>query len=144
MTNPIFVMISRFMKEFPEHVVSMSDIDHNYSAIMPNPYHIEGSIWTHTMMVLNEAVRRGYDDTIQATALCHDIGKAYSRGEREKDGKMRVSFNGHEGIAFYHTIDVLDRLFPEKPATWKNSGRTFGCYALDAVQILPWKERQVS
>ncbi|MCR4888371.1 MAG: hypothetical protein K5979_04220 [Ruminococcus sp.] len=63
-------------------------------------YHLEGDVWTHTMLVLDEAAKRR--DIVKnplgfmLSALCHDFGKAVSTVET--DGVVH---------SFYHEIDGL-------------------------------------
>ncbi len=62
-----------------------------------NPsYHPEGDVWTHTMMVLDEAAglrtKASYPEGFMMAALTHDFGKAVSTVVTEE----KVSAVGHE------------------------------------------------
>ena len=91
--------------ENKELVKSMHDCDHGHEG-SANPYHLEGSVWTHTMLVYNEANQYNKFDLIMA--LCHDIGKVIVRKVKD-DGK--VSFYGHADASIQSTIDFIYRLY---------------------------------
>jgi len=67
-------------------------------------YHLEGDIWTHTMLVFNQAKLNNASKNLQIAALLHDIGKPLARQELE-NGK--IVFRGHEGISTLMAIDFL-------------------------------------
>ena len=80
-------------------------------------YHMEDSVWTHTMLVLQAALERtdfGLEDI--ATALVHDFAKPLTA--RVKEAKVgqgyRMSFAGHgplaNHIAFYNLPDSKSAL----------------------------------
>jgi len=74
-----------------------------------NPFHMEDSVWTHTMMVMNEMKNNGaYSDVTEIITMLHDIGKCDVRDVKTKDnGDVRVRFFGHAGFSFYRAIDVM-------------------------------------
>lgn len=73
-----------------------------------NPFHVEGSVWTHTMMVMNEMKRCDPSFEMNVASILHDIGKPDVRDVVTKDdGSVRVRFFGHAGFSFYRAIDVL-------------------------------------
>jgi predicted kinase len=79
---------------------AMKKVDHGIKG-NKNPYHLEGSVYTHTMMVYGKAAdapldKRDHAILLQA-ALMHDAGKIYAGFI--KDNKKY--FIGHEGIGFY-------------------------------------------
>ena len=59
----------------------------------PPRYHPEGDVWTHTMMVTDEAARlhgeAEYPLGLVLAALCHDLGKAETT-RMEKDGRLHA------------------------------------------------------
>ena len=68
------------------------------------PYHREGSVLTHTLMVFNEAQ---FDSDFYAiTALLHDIGKPKAVTYKDE----RKMFPGHEGLSTYMAINFLREL----------------------------------
>ncbi len=77
-------------------------------------WHPEGDVWTHTLMVLDEARRlldeeplgRARELTILLAALCHDLGKPATTAVI--DGRIR-SYD-HEAAGVTPTTAILDRL----------------------------------
>jgi|GEM_PF-1458536 len=122
-------LITWFQVEYKDLAMAMKNSDHASEEGYPNAYHVEGSVWTHTMMVCHEA---RYDHKVnKLAALFHDIGKPNAREvfpidapkpsmngeERENthenisDGrKFKTHFVGHEGLSFWISIDPLYRL----------------------------------
>jgi len=70
-------------------------------------YHPEGSVWNHTMLVVNEAARRRDNSenkrAFMWAALLHDIGKAPTTKVRK--GKL-TSYN-HESIGKKMAVEFL-------------------------------------
>ena len=94
-----------FVESRPHIVESMKLSDHNYSFEHLSPFHAEGSVWTHTLMVLNEAIKLNSPKESILAALLHDIGKPPA--EEVNDEKQRKRFIGHEGISFFMAADIL-------------------------------------
>ena len=75
-------------------------------------WHPEGDVWTHTLMVIDEARRRNDDldrprlATIMLAAICHDLGKPATTAMI--DGRVRSP--GHEAAGVPLAIAILDRL----------------------------------
>ncbi|MDX8383145.1 MAG: AAA family ATPase [Ghiorsea sp.] len=110
-------ILGRFLSESPTWLIDdMKNSDHNFSEQELNPYHIEGSVFTHTMMVFNYARIKNFPIEVLFAALFHDLGKPECIKTRtiEVDNEIthRVSFRNHEGVSFYKSIDALD-YFPE-------------------------------
>lgn len=63
-------------------------------------YHLEGDVWNHTMMVLDEAAKRidraHYPYGFMMSALCHDLGKPVST--KTENGVTRSINHEIEGI----------------------------------------------
>lgn len=95
-----------FQLEFPDLVKDMKESEHTTNK--PNPYHLEGSVWTHCMMVCQEARY----DSIQnkLAALLHDLGKPKTRNAIERENIQKSTFYGHEGVSFWLAIEPLNRL----------------------------------
>jgi predicted kinase len=125
------ILVNWFMKNFPEYYSAMYDSQHYADRFIPNIYHGEGSVWTHTMMVMTwiEArhsvmngdyeVQKDDDYTILiTTGMLHDLGKPDCEETMEANATkpLRNSFSGHEGLSVSYSIKVLKKLkedFPE-------------------------------
>lgn len=106
-------LINKFILDHPKIVNEMQSCTHAYSDTKVNPYHIEGTVWSHTMMVCKEIekllVDSSEDERVELmwAALLHDIAKfdtRYKNTEREM-----VTFNGHESLGVFRAIDVLKK-----------------------------------
>ena len=113
-------IITRFVERFPEYYKDMNSVEHGFKGEFINPHHIEGSVWTHTMLVMKEvdnAKRHGNkngnvtdSETFMVhalAALCHDIGKAYCYVDLED--KSRRRFTNHEGVSVVYAKEVLEQ-----------------------------------
>lgn len=75
-------------------------------------WHPEGDVWTHTLLVMDEASHRNADlpraqrITVMLAALCHDLGKPATTALI--DGRIRSP--GHEEAGVPPTLSLLDRL----------------------------------
>ena len=70
-----------------------------------NPYHLEGDIFCHTMMVCKQAENASYE--VMVAALLHDIGKPSTRKVNPKNG--RVSFFNHDAVSAFMSLEILKR-----------------------------------
>lgn len=100
-----------FHKNYPHFVAQMNACDHNLDSDNLNSYHLEGSVFTHVMMILKQIEQYDYITEYgryiySIIALCHDLGKAEAREVR--DGK--VTFYNHDAISAFKSIDVLNKL----------------------------------
>ena len=109
------IKILKSFLENKELVQAMKNCDHGYCN-NPNPYHLEGDVWTHTMLVYNNAYTYDFGSLIMA--LCHDIGKVISR--KENNEKQKTSFYGHAEKSIQPTIDFICKLKKEKILTDRN------------------------
>lgn len=101
-------LVSWFQKEYPFLVKAMKEAQHHYDEVTLNPYHLEGDVFTHTMMVCLMANKVAPDnDLVRWSTLLHDIGKPGAR--RINDETKRVAFHGHEGLSSFMAIDILNR-----------------------------------
>lgn len=105
-------LVKWFQLKYPEVVKSMVKSSHHYSEENLNPYHLEGSVFAHSMMVMNEAKRRAegfyLSNELLVSALLHDIGKPLTRMVNEE--KQRVSFFNHEPLSAFMCIHILDKI----------------------------------
>jgi len=94
-------VIDKFKTLYPDAVNAMKNSDHSGPGFK-SKWHLEGDVWTHTMMVVSQ-IYAEYEGNWEIdthfkrmfiAALLHDVGKPMSRVVQE-DG--RVNFNGHDG-----------------------------------------------
>jgi len=130
MSNPSMTeLVGWFQTKYPELTDAMKASDHAVGPGEVNVYHVEGSVWTHTMMVCQQAQ---CDHIVnKLSALFHDLGKPMAReviplntpkpsinGEERSTTKpledpgsgMHVHMRGHEGISTWLAIDPLIEL----------------------------------
>ena len=75
-------------------------------------WHPEGDVWTHTLMVIDEARKRNDDldrprlATLMLSAVCHDLGKPATTAMI--DGRVRSP--GHEAAGVPLATAILERL----------------------------------
>jgi len=75
-------------------------------------WHPEGDVWTHTLMVVDQASRRiggldrGPAAAMMLGAICHDLGKPLTTAELQ--GRIRSP--GHEDAGVPLATNLLDRL----------------------------------
>ena len=68
-----------FQVKFPTLCDEMNECKHAFKTDEPNPYHIENSVWAHTMMVCLQAENNNSNKIVLISALLHDIGKPEAR-----------------------------------------------------------------
>ena len=103
-------LVKWFQLNYPKFVKDMIESSHHYSETKLNPYHLEGSVFTHTMLVINQ-LEDGNDVVSQhvlIAALLHDIGKPISR--KINIEKERVNFFGHEPMSAFLALDIVDHI----------------------------------
>jgi len=115
-------LISWFQMEYPYLVQDMrnathhlttndcldNELDYSEPRCKPqslNPYHLEGSVFCHTMMVCKQAENAFYE--VQIAALLHDIGKPSTRKINAKNGN--VSFYNHDAVSAFMALEILNR-----------------------------------
>jgi predicted kinase len=102
-----------FQIDFPDFTLEMKNSLHSHNG-NPNNFHLEDSVWTHTMMVCKVAEINKADKINKICALLHDLGKVEARVKVEKDdGTVRVRFSNHEQIGTYKSIEFLDNLLKQ-------------------------------
>lgn len=89
-------------------VKDMRNSYHEFSNNNLNPYHLEGSVFEHTMLVFHEAVKRGYDYETQLACLFHDLGKPMVRAVDTV--KNKVTFYNHESASVFLALQIMDDL----------------------------------
>lgn len=100
-------IVKWFQLEFPEYVLLMNNTTHHYDSVNLNPYHLEGSIWTHTLMALKVADIYDMPNVVKMAILLHDLGKCFTRKE-DKPSK-KVKFINHASVSFFLAGEILSR-----------------------------------
>ena len=89
-----FLRESRLLRFFPE-LEALIDVPQDPA------WHPEGDVWTHNLMVVDEAARLrqgdGDDPALMFGALCHDLGKPGTTAVR--GGRVRSPSHSKAGIA---------------------------------------------
>lgn len=136
-------LVNWFQVHFHVLADSMGASTHHAVSNEPNPYHGEGPVWTHTMMVCLRAENENANKIVSICALLHDIGKPEARdvipfeakkpvhsesneirNAGKEDGKtsglnnftdreFKTHFRGHEGLSFYRAIEIVNKLEDE-------------------------------
>lgn len=109
-------LIRSVMSNYPDLVETMKNSDHNQIKDgFFSEWHIEGDVWTHTMMVVSHAVAyiRANPDTkrwreLIIAALFHDVGKPYTREWQSE--KEKITFYGHNGTSTVISAEIVDKL----------------------------------
>ncbi len=90
----------------------LPDLEPLYDCPQDPEWHPEGDVWTHTLMVIDEARRQNADldrarlATVMLGAVCHDLGKPATTAVI--DGRIRSP--GHEEAGIGPATRVLDTL----------------------------------
>lgn len=100
-------ILNWFVKNYPLIYQKMKDCSHTHSNGSINPFHQEGTIETHSLLVLDLA---NNDPNHIFAAILHDIGKINTRYEKE-NGK--VAFYEHENVSMVKSIDILNHAVKE-------------------------------
>lgn len=100
----------------------IDSVDDPLIEVETNPYHEEGSVYTHTAMVFNEAVMSielcespevDYNERMFC-ALAHDLGKPMMRIVKvNDDDSLRVMFSGHDYASSVMMINWAKKHFPD-------------------------------
>lgn len=99
-------LVSWFQKTYPETVTLMKNCDHHFDRETSlNPYHLEGDVWTHTMMVVKQAELEDceFKDELLVLALLHDIGKHLVREEKNN----KTYFTNHDALSAFYSLDII-------------------------------------
>ena len=89
-------LVNWFQIKFTDLANDMKSSNHNAAPDEPNPYHIEDSVWTHTMMVCLRAENDNSNKIVNICALLHDIGKPESRDTIPFEAKKPVHSESNE------------------------------------------------
>jgi len=110
--------IKEFMINCSDFYQDMQNCDHNETKVdCYSQWHIEGSVWTHTMMVLSQLTvyldntsRYHNEKLLILATLFHDIGKPKARFWNDK--KQKIVFYGHSGISTMLANEFLEYIEP--------------------------------
>lgn len=86
------------------------------------PYHTEGDVLEHTILVLNNLPKNASPQLLLAS-IFHDTAKPQSRAETTKGGKLHVSFHGHAEQGVETTLNRLKSLKITTLSSGKNSSQ---------------------
>ena len=99
-----------FLDKYQPLIADMKHCEHGAWG-SKNPYHMEGNIFSHTLLVYNHCINN-YSDMIprdfyllQIACLFHDSGKPYTW--ELNDEKKKKYFHGHWNMSFYKVLDML-------------------------------------
>lgn len=96
-------LVRTFVESQPQIYQDMKASEHGAKPLLLSPYHIEGDVWTHTMLVVAHAeTKLGV-----VAALCHDVGKPYTRTVISRDEKQITRFFGHESLSAMMAPTIL-------------------------------------
>jgi len=89
-------LIYWFLTEFNDLAEAMKNSYHEVKTDEPNPYHIEGDVFCHTMMVCQRAEIFEVQKVNKICALLHDIGKPTAREVIPFEAKKPVHSESNE------------------------------------------------
>lgn len=102
------------LREMDQLKVWFPEVEALFGVPQSPKFHVEGDVWTHTMMVLDAAAQRrdrvSNPTAFMLSALCHDFGKALC--SQEVNGVIHAY--GHEAIGLPEVKRFLSRLTSEK------------------------------
>ena len=107
-------LVNWFQIEYTELCTEMKTSDHATSPNEPNPYHLEGTVWAHTMIVCQEA--RNDHKIVKIAALLHDIGKPLARDVIPADAPKPTP-NGEERKED-DSLSLLSKKYPDEYEEW--------------------------
>lgn len=101
-------LFKQFQLLCPDLTEAMENNTHHFSREKLNPYHIEGTTFTHTGMVCLMAEVLKTNDLVKIACLLHDVGKPIStRIDTEQE---KVKMFGHEGLSVFLGLRFLNSL----------------------------------
>lgn len=91
------------LKEFLPEIADLKNCEQG------PPYHMEGNVFEHTILVLNNLPKTASARLLWA-AIFHDVGKPETREETINEGQKKVSFHKHAEAGVNTTIKRLKTL----------------------------------
>ena len=100
-------MLKWFEENFPDYVEEMKICEYSHPEGDANKHHLEGDVWSHTLLAYEYGVSRGAPRAILWALLLHDIGRVHTR--MEDDEERRVFFSDFEGVSCFVALEMLKR-----------------------------------
>ncbi len=100
-------MIQWFIQNFPQDIERMRNCSY-HSNKSKNLHHLEGDVWSHTLLSYSKGIDFGVSKTILLALMLHDRGRIYTRYINEK--KDTVHFGDFEGVSCFTALEVLNNL----------------------------------
>jgi len=97
-------LIESFIRQHPYYIEKMRSCTY-YSDKYLNLHHLEGDVWSHTLLSYSKGLQFKLSNTILFALLLHDIGRVYTR-YINKD-KETVHFGDFEGVSCFVALDIL-------------------------------------
>jgi len=99
-------MIKWFIQNYPDYVTQMRACSYHSNNNI-NLHHLEGDVWSHTMLSYSKGLNFGVSKTVLIALFLHDIGRIFTR---YIDSKGSVSFGDFEGVSCFVSLDILNKL----------------------------------
>ncbi len=113
--------------DFKNYVDRMRNVSHHYEPFgYINKYHLEGDIWSHTMMVIDYVKNsiKSRDNNLYLASLFHDIGKIYNYQIDEK--KKKIKFVNH----WFYSGNIFRNYFLQRVDRKKYISKLFNLYKI--------------
>jgi hypothetical protein len=129
-------LVHWFMTNEEELYHSMYLCEHSPYFKKPMKYHTEGTVWTHTLMVMT-FIEGHFDCKVLLIAgLLHDIGKPIARKELHSEERGNYyTFRGHEGHSTMLSLSILDKMKEEFRITLEEKILILKIVALHGVAL---------
>lgn len=85
----------------------MKDCSYHYDDKQLNMHHLEGDVWSHTVLAYNKTFEYKSSKYIKWAVVLHDLGRIYTRKEYPKES--RVVFGDFEGVSCYVGMEILNK-----------------------------------
>jgi predicted kinase len=96
-----------FIKTFPNYIHKMRNCSYHYDDENLNLHHLEGDVWSHTLLSYQNCIRYSVNPYVKWAVLLHDIGRVFTREEDSK--KKSLSFGDYEGVSCFVALEILNR-----------------------------------
>ncbi|QOY54001.1 AAA family ATPase [Candidatus Sulfurimonas marisnigri] len=100
-------MIKWFLKTYPEYVKMMRECTYHNGDNLLNYHHLEGDIWSHTVMSYNNGINNNVSEEVLWALLLHDIGRVHTK--KIDTVKNRVHFGDFEGVSCFVALEILEK-----------------------------------